>query len=684
MSVSPKTLLEDNRSGIFSRELSWLSFNERVLDEAADPTCPLLERVKFLAIVSSNLEEFFMIRLAALFRLRKRAQEAGQPMPFRDGFALDRLLERIRLWVFAQKTRQAAIFEEIHKELRNAGLIIEDTPSPLAEEIFQERILPLVAPVRIPDGNPLPHVRGSKLYLLARHAKSRSLIELPPELPRMLIVKTKHIFFVDKLLLLYRDQIFKKQEVNEMFSFKVSRDAEIVIDDFADDILEELEEQIKGRDYGPIVRLEVDSLNLSDSVRWLQAELGAPPDTLYQLSLPLDLRALLQLHNIKRFKKLKYPYPEPKRPLGLPAGLSPSQFFSRLDKHEFLLHHPYLSFDPVVELVRNASQDPAVIEISQTLYRTSGRSPILEALMHAAQAGKKVTALVEIKARFDEANNIRWARALEKAGAHVIYSSSDLKAHAKLTYVARKVGKQVKQYVHVSTGNYHPRTARLYTDLAMLTTKPAIAADAKRLFEATEALERDDELVFDFKTWVVAPDNLHEEVVRWIDNEATMAKEGKPAGIRAKMNGLVEESVIEALYRASRAGVKVDLIVRGMCCLRPGVPGLSDNIRVRSIVDKYLEHSRILIFENGGNRKVWLSSADWMPRNFFRRIELAVPVVNPKMIDYLSNVVWNYFDRDNAKARECDSEGIYSRMFDLGDETFRSQFEFENLEVPNF
>ena len=679
-----KRLLDNPQARVFSRELSWLAFNERVLDEAADPTNPALERMKFLAIVSSNLEEFFIVRVAGLFRALEAARAAGNDIPVRDGLSLDYLLERIRLWVFNQKMRQARLFEEICRDLKTSGLTIEDGPSDLAKTVFEERVLPWIAPLRILDENPLPHIRGSKLYLLARHSKSRSLVEIPPELPRLLIVKTKHVFFVDKLISVYRDAVFK-QDVQELFSFKVSRDADIQLDDDADDLLMEVESQVQSRDFGRIVRLEVDSLNLSQSVRWLQDQLKAPADTLYQLSLPLDLRALLSLHNIKSFKKLKYPYPEPKRPQGLPKDLAPSQFFSRLDKHDILLHHPYVSFDPVVELVQNASRDPSVIRICQTLYRTSGKSPILEALMNAARAGKKVTALIEIKARFDEANNIRLARALEKAGARVIYSSPDLKVHAKLTYVERKVGKGIKKYVHVSTGNYHPRTARLYTDLGLITTNPSMATDARHLFDVMEQLEDKEELsLTGFKSWFVAPDNLHEQIIAWINGEADHALAGRPAAIRAKMNGLVEESVIEALYKASQAGVKVDLIVRGMCCLRPGVPGMSENIRVRSIVDKYLEHSRFFIFENGGDRRVWLSSADWMPRNFFKRIELAVPVKNPKMIDYLSNLVWSYYDLDNSRAHECDSEGIYRRVISPGQVTFRSQSAFELLDVPTF
>ncbi|MBS1985581.1 MAG: polyphosphate kinase 1 [Bdellovibrionales bacterium] len=679
-----RKLLEDPDSKYFSRELSWLAFNERVLDEAADTTNPLLERMKFLAIVSNNLEEFFMIRVAGLFRLRKEALERGEEPKLRDGFTIDHLLERIRLWVFSQKMRQAQLFEDIRRDLTAAGLHIESGASPLAQQIFEERVLPHIAPIRIPDEMPITHIRGSKLYLLARHSKSRSLIEIPPAVPRLFIVKTKHVFLTERLIDTYRDIVFKNQDVHELFAFKVSKDAEIEIDEEADDPLLELEEQIATRDFGPIVRMEIDSLNLSESVRWLQNQLKAPAETLYQLALPLDLRAFLTLHNLRAFKKLKYSYPEPKRPPSLPAGLAPAQFFRSLEKHDILLHHPYQSFDPVVELVQNAARDPATKHIYQTLYRTSGKSPILEALMNAAHAGKQVTALIEVKARFDEANNIRWGRALEKAGARVLYNTDEHKVHAKLTYVERKVGKNIKSYLHVSTGNYHPRTAKLYTDLALMTTDPQAATDAKRLFECINESEKTEQLSLNgFKSWVVAPNDLHPKIIEWIENEKKNAQQGKPAGIRAKMNGLVEHKVIDALYAASQAGVKIDLIVRGMCCLRPGVPGLSENIRVRSIVDKYLEHSRLFIFENGGERKLWLSSADWMPRNFFRRIELAVPIRNSKMIEFLADKVWSYYDLENVRAQQCDINGVYHRV-PLQGEAFRSQFAFEVLDVPEF
>ena len=681
-----KYLLENTHSRLFSRELSWLAFNEHVLEEATDPTNPLFERLKYLVIVSTNLEEFFMVRLPSIF-----AKASGSGM--RDGIPVARLVARIREWVYDQKLQQAKVFEELARSFAEAGLHIETQASDLGREVFEERVLPHIVPLRIPEGGVLPSLSGGRLYLLAKHPNSHSIIEVPSTLPRLLIVKSRHVFMVDRLIYLYRDLVFKNFEVQDMFSFKVSRNAEIEVDEDADDPLAELEAQIKTREFGQIVRVEVDSISLTENVRWLQNQLGFDEDKIYQLSLPLDLKAFMAGYRLKGFKKLRYSFPEPRRPKLLPKDLPRQKFFKVLEKHDVLFHHPYSSFEPVQELVKHAASDPSVSRICQTLYRTSGDSPIVEALVHAAQNKKKVTALVEIKARFDEANNIRWARALEKAGVQVIYGTPDIKIHAKITYVEKRSASKHRGFVHLSTGNYHPNTARLYTDIGLMTSHPAYLADAKHLFDSFEAMEAQDDyspltgaMAFSsgFRTWVVAPDNLHERVIEWIDNETRNAHLGRATGIRAKMNGLVEESVIEALYRASQAGVKIDLLVRGMCCLRPGVPGLSENIRVRSLVDKYLEHSRFFIFENGGARQAWISSADWMPRNFFRRIEVAVPILNPEIIAYLSDVIWTEYDQDNVRMRESDSFGEYRRVLGPGQETKRAQFVFEGLEVPEF
>lgn len=691
-------LIDNHQSRLFNRELSWLSFNERVLEEAADTSTPLLERVKFLAIVSSNLEEFFRVRVAALFRKREELILEGKKVSSyrRDGIELDRLLETIRRRVMEQKHRQALAWDQVVMELAKSGLLIEQTTSDIALEIFEEKVLPHLVPIRVDANSRMPEIEGSKIHILADHPNSFSIIPLPDTLPRFFVGKSKHVLLTDQLIFLYKDLVFKNQVVREIFSFKVSRDADIDLSEESLDYMDEVEEGIKSRSSGEIVRLEVDSVSVSSTVDWLQGQLKVPADRLYQISLPLDLKSLMPLAELKRKLKLRYQYPTPRRPAVLPETLPRQRFFRILEQQDQLLHHPYSSFDPVVDLLRHAAEDPKVVRICQTLYRTSGRSALLESLMSAARAGKKVLALIEIKARFDEANNLKWARALEKAGVRVIYGTPDLKVHAKLTYIERKsqrAGDPQRAYVHIGTGNYHPRTARYYTDLAILSARPEYCTEAATLFDLFEKMDNEDdyslltrpeEFSSHFKLWAVAPAKLHERIVGWIDSETEHAKAGRPASIRAKMNGLVEESVIEALYRASQAGVKIDLLVRGMCCVRPGVPGLSENIRVRSLIDKYLEHSRVFIFSNGGNEQVWISSADWMPRNLFRRIELAVPVLDPKLASYLSEVYWPVYAADNIKARDCLSDGRYVRKYHLGSDVVRAQFEFEKLEVPNF
>jgi len=685
-----KRLFEDPTAKFFSRELSWMAFNDRVLEEAGDPTNPLLERLKYLSIVSGNLEEFFMVRVAQLQRIQNSERNATY---LRDGFTASRLIEKIRVWAKDQKDRQAKLYEEIRAGLANLGLIIEDKASDLAKEIFEEKVAPFLAPIRIPEGGVLPAIQGRKIYLLGKHGTTFSLIPLPPELPRMLIVKTKHIFLVDRLISTYKNLALKTNHVEDIISFKVSRDAEIALDEDAEDLLKEVEEALEDRNNAPIVRVEIDSLAMSETAQWLKQQLGIEEEKFLQVSLPLDLKSFSMVYNIKRFKKMKFQFPEPARPKQLTKDLSSTKYFRILDKNDILLHHPYQSFDPVAELVRHASEDPKVTRICQTLYRTSRGSPILESLTNAAKKGKKVTVLVEIKARFDEANNIRWAKQLEKAGAIVVYGTPEIKVHAKLTYVERKMGSKTRNYVHLSTGNYHPITAKLYTDIGLITSNFEDAQDAKALFDLMEEMENKsdysllnepEKFTKAFKKWTVAPTRLREQIIEWIELEIQNAKSGKPSGIKAKMNGLVEEAVIQALYKASQAGVKIDLLVRGICCLRPGVPGLSDNIRVRSIVDKYLEHSRFFIFENGGDRKVYLSSADWMPRNFFRRIELAVPVKNPRLTTYIHDVIWATHSKDNVRSRECMYDGHYERIMNTGEVAVRSQFEFEKMEMPIF
>ncbi len=687
-------LTDQQQTRYFSRELSWLSFNDRVLEEAADTTTPLLERIKYLAILSSNLEEFFRVRVAALNRLVKSHKKTSNHL-WRDDFFVPDLLANIRLRAMEQKFRQAQIWEQICLELARSGIYIEQKQTAHSRKIFENKVLPFLKPITIKETDELPLLKGGSILFLAKHLDHYSLIEVPEGMPRFFIHKEKHICLLDHLIIAYQNTLFAKDPVLEIFAFKISRDAEIELSDDQDDSLAAFELGLEDRNKGEIVRLEVDAASMSSGVKWLQEKLKIHNDAVYQIDLPLDLKSLMPLSEIRSSAQYRFKFSAPRRPASLRAGLSGRRFFEKIEEHDQLLHHPFSSYDPIVEMLQFAANDPKVTKICQTLYRSSKDSAALEALRQAAKNGKNVVALVEVKARFDEKNNLKWARALEKAGAKVIYGTSEYKIHAKMTYIERK-GKRSsdpkRHYVHVGTGNYHPITAKIYTDLGVISSKKEYWHDAKKLFELCEEMDAKDDyshltdLDFGkhFKSWVVAPAMLQKTIISWIEGETKNAKEGRQAYIRAKMNGLVEKTIIEALYAASQAGVKIDLLIRGMCCLRPGVPGLSDNIRVRSIIDKYLEHSRVFIFCNAGKPKVWISSADWMPRNLYRRVELAVPIVDPKIAKYLRETYWDVYSADNMKARECLPDGRYIRDFSQRKQNVRAQFVFEERAVPSF
>lgn len=689
-------LVFNQKSRYFSRELSWLSFNDRVLEEAADLGTPLFERIKYLGIFSSNLEEFFRVRLAGLIRRQKVAEKHPGELALRDGVEISELLKSIRTRATEQKSRQALVWDQIFMELGKIGIIIEQKPTPAGKKIFEEKILPLLQPINLKKKSDIPLLQGGQIHFLAVRGKKYSIIPFPEELPRFFVEENRHIHLVDTLMATNTDTLFPGESVDEIFAFKLSRDARMDLNEEYDDFIEALEEGLRHRKDGDIVRLEVDSPSATPGVHWLQKKLKVSDESLYQVSLPLDLKSLIPLSSLRGYNKHRYSFPAPRRSKALRSGLQPYAFFRAIENQDQLLHHPYTSYGCIADFVRHAAEDPKVIRVCQTLYRSSTDSSTLEALRQAAKKGKKVLVLVEAKARFDEKNNLKWARALEKAGATVILGTSDFKVHAKVTYIERlgkKPGDPNRHYVHVGTGNYHPGTAKFYTDLGILSSSSTYWRDAKKLFDLFESMhERDafeelanpEKFSKQFKSWSVSPQQLRDRVIESIQKETEIARSGKPAFIKAKMNGLVEKSVIEALYEASQAGVQIDLIVRGMCCLRPGVVGLSENIRVRSIIDKYLEHSRLYAFGNGGRPKVWISSADWMPRNLFRRVEVAVPIRDPKIANYLLKTYWAIYESDNLKARECLPDGRYIRDFNLERNQIRAQFEFEKMPLPTF
>ncbi|MFO0692239.1 MAG: polyphosphate kinase 1 [Polyangiales bacterium] len=669
----------------FNRELSWLEFNQRVLDEARDPSVPLLERLKFLAIAANNLDEFFMVRVAGL--VEQRTNKVAE-LPA-DGMTASEQLE-----VIASRTQRMldemalAVQRELAPELRREGVVLTHPGSLDAmqraklREHFFEQVHPILTPLAIDPGHPFPHVPNRSLNLVVMLAGERpehpafAVVQVPPVLPRLLAVQSPeapHAFvLLEDLVAEHAGELFRGVRCIGAWAFRVVRDTDLTIEeDEAEDLLEMIKEEVRRRDRGNVVGLAVSSTCPPEALALLRDSLEVERPFVFHVDGPLafsDLAALGQPLSHRR--ELRDP---PWTPVHSPSFADCDDIFERIAEGDVLLHHPYESFDPVVELLERAATDPDVLAIKQTLYRTSGDSPIVKALVRAAETGKQVTALVEIKARFDEENNILWARKLEEAGVHVVYGLVGLKTHAKVMLVVRREGGKLRRYVHLGTGNYNPTTARLYTDVSFFTARPDFGVDASALFNLLTACTAPE-------TWqklVVAPLGLHERVLALIEREAANARAGRPARIVAKMNSLVDPDVILALYRASQAGVSIDLIVRGICCLRPGLPGLSEHIRVVRVVDRFLEHSRIFFFEAGGRREVYASSADWMPRNFIRRVEVMFPIeseaVKARVIDEILGITLE----DNAKASRLLPDGTQERLSaEDGAPTIRSQRRF--------
>jgi polyphosphate kinase len=644
-----------------NRELSWLAFNNRVLEEAADPTVPLLERLKFATIVSSNLDEFFMVRVAALKNAIDENDIGPDPAGLSPAQQLAQIRERAhdmigRLYETALKPILAALVER--------GIRI-DKPVELPaasrqtlSRLFRNEILPTLTPLAIDASRPFPMLAGLSLNiaLLLEPAEGETdlrmaVVQVPvrsSRLVRALGADGTAYVLLEEVIREELGALFPGQKVRETAVFRVSRDAEMDLDDEGGrDFMAAIEEELKNRRRNRVVRLEVEVAAGKDVVERLTNLVGVDPADVYRIAGLLDPRALWPLVDLADFEEI----------------------FRVLDERTVVLHHPYESFDPVVALVARAAEDPDVLAIKQTLYRTGGDSSIVKALARAADRGKQVTVLVELLARFDEQSNILWARSLEEAGAHVIYGIRGFKTHSKICLVIRRGRNGIRRYVHLGTGNYNERTARVYTDLGMLTSDDAIGADASAFFNALTGYSDPPEM----DKLVMAPTRLRDKILRLIARETERARAGQPAEIRAKVNALVDEDIIRALYEASTAGVGIKLNVRGICCLRPGVKGVSENIEVVSIVDRFLEHSRIYHFRNGGDEEVYLASADWMPRNLDRRIELLFPIEAPegraKVLAALDTLL-----RDNVKARVLQPDGSYKRRKAAkGEEAIRAQ-----------
>jgi len=682
-----------------NREMSWLEFNARVLEEAQNETNPLLERVKFLSIFASNLDEFFMVRVAGL---REQAFGALAPQdPPADGLTPLRQLQRISSRTRQLVQQQYACWNESivpHLERENIRLVKEADLSAASrksfDKFFQQRVFPVLTPMAIDPSHPSPRFHNRGFYLAADLRRKRgigperlfSVVQVPQVLPRFVPVQPSggaEFVLLEDLIATRLPELFGGYEIAGCGGFRITRDMDIdLLDEEGDDMLRAIESRLRARQRSEAVRLEA-SADLSgkllnriadeENVRRSDASVQEGYDEVYRVDGPLDMTAMTELLSLIPRKDLRDRRFTPRVERELLAG---GDIFAEINRRDILLHHPFDSFQPVVNFVQQAARDPDVLAIKQTLYRTSGDSPIVNALIDAAEAGKHVTALVELKARFDEAANISWARRMERAGVHVVFGFMDLKTHCKLALVVRHEGKKVRRYAHLGTGNYNPTTARIYTDLGLFTSDKAIADDVSALFNFLTGYSQGHK----WQKLVAAPEDLHDCTIERINEQTKRAKAGKKARIIAKLNSLVDRPTIEALYRASQAGVPVDLIIRGICCLRPGEPGLSENIRVRSIVDRFLEHSRVIVFGEGASQQVMLSSADWMPRNFERRVEVMFPIEDPELSRRIVEEILPIYLRDNQRARILRSDGSYTPLEVRGkQQPHRSQQELIHL-----
>jgi polyphosphate kinase len=661
------------RSAYFNRELSWLAFNRRVLEQARSDRHPLLERVGFLAIVSSNLDEFFEIRVAGLIQQVDNDVAASGGI---DNIGPREQLRRIHSVVASLVEDQYHCWrDQLLPALAEQGITFADTARLSASETawvrtyFEEQIFPVLTPLAIDQSHPFPQLGNKTLNLVVslddpgtehidRHF---AILPVPRVLPRIIAIDTpeperreRRFIFLSDIIKLCAADFFPGYTIHGAHAFRVTRNSDLYIDEEeAENLLKRIEEELRNLRRGAAVRLEIED-GVDDQIfATLCEHLSLSHEYVFRLDGPINLLRLTALADIDR-PDLKYPTFQP---VNISPLREPALIFDTLRDRDVLLHHPYDSFQPVVDFVEQAARDPRVLAIKQTLYRTSGDSPFVRALVEASRNGKQVTALVELKARFDEANNIQWARQLEEAGVHVVYGLVGHKTHCKVALVVRREPDgRLRRYAHLGTGNYNPRTARVYTDLSCFTSREDLTADASALFNALTGFGRAP----DFKHFLVAPYTLHHRVVELIRREMAHAAAGRPARIMAKMNSLVDQTVIDALYAASRAGVQIDLIVRGVCCLVPGLPGLSENIRVRSIVGRFLEHVRAFYFHNdGGEPEIFAGSADWMPRNFFRRIEVVFPLLDPALRRWMVDELFANELQDNEGARVLNASGGY-------------------------
>lgn len=668
-----------------NRELSWLAFNKRVLSEAKDNHLPLMERLKFLSITASNLDEFFMVRVASL----KDQVNAGYTKKDIAGMTskeqIDAILKETHKFTTAQYNTYNRSFLP---SLKKNGLKIVTEFEKLTEEqadyvdnYFQKEVFPVLTPMAVDSSRPFPLIRNRSLNIgaLLMDKKKKGTIDfatvqVPSVLPRVVTIPTDGdncttVILLEQIIEKNIQKLFLNYRVLCQAPFRVMRNADLSIDeDEAADLLIEIEKQLKKRQWGEAIRLEVEDNIDKRLLKTLRKEFNLSEDAIFKINGPLDLTFLMKVYDIEGFDHLKEPKYIPQQPKMLDAS---RDLFEQIREHDILLHHPYETFDPVVNFVKKAASDPNVLAIKQTLYRVSSHSPIIASLAQAAENGKQVSVLVELKARFDEENNIVWAKKLEKAGCHVIYGLVGLKTHSKITLVVRKEEDEIRRYVHLGTGNYNDSTAKLYTDMGMFTSKTRYGEDATAVFNMLSGYS--EPLVWNKLS--LAPLWLRSKFLSLIEREKEHAKNGRPARIIAKMNSLCDPGIIEALYDASEAGVEIDLIVRGICCLRAGIKGLSEHIRVRSIVGTFLEHSRIFYFENNGNAEYYMGSADWMPRNLDKRVEILFPVEDPILQEEIYHILHIQLS-DTKKAHLLMPDGHYVKVDQRGKTPLNSQLYF--------
>lgn len=682
-----------------NRELSWLEFNARVLEEALDASNPLLERVKFLSIFSSNLDEFFMVRVSGL-----QEQAFGDGAP--QDYSADGLRPLAQLQAIARRTRELVSSQyccwnqSVLPELARQGIHLhrhaelDAAQQGVLERFFVHRAFPILTPMAVDPSHPRPHYHNRGLYLggLLERRSGRgpkrlfAVVQLPKVLPRLVPLSAPgdselHFILLEEALSGRMHELFGGFDVVTSTTFRITRDSDIeLLEQEADDMLRLIEERIKTRERGQAVRVEVAAdadeqlIHMITEAEHLREAVEGSPDSygeVYAIDGPIDLTGMMELVSVPGRDALRSP-PHTPRSLRTIEPRRREDLLETIAERDILLHHPFDSFDPVVEFVNRAAQDPRVLAIKQTLYRTSGDSPVVRALMQAAENGKQVTALIELKARFDEANNVSWARQLERAGVHVVFGFLDLKTHCKVSLVVRQEGGALKSYAHLATGNYNPTTATIYTDLGLFTAEEDMTTDVTALFNLLTGYSQG----YQWRKLVVAPDDLHRRTLDLINEQTERVRRGQPAWIFAKLNALVDHRVIEALYRASQHGVPIDIVSRGICCLRPGLLGVSENIRVRSIVDRYLEHSRIFVFGPREDARIYLSSADWMPRNFYRRVEAMFPIEQEHLKRRILDEIVPAYLKDNCRARILQPDGSYRRLAPLdGEPAFRVQEE---------